>query len=126
LANTIAVIDGGSVIAQGTAAELKRGVSGDHIELTFGDQRSFDAAMRLIIDGSHSDDETRSIRVPTSEPVTTIRELLAVTDRDGLDVANIAILRPTLDDVFLALTGHQATEQPEEDRIDSTAKGLAA
>jgi len=126
LADTIAVIDGGSVIARGTAAELKRGVSGDHIELTFGDQRSFDAAMRLIIDGSHSDDETRSIRVPTSEPVTTIRELLAVTDRDGLDVANIAILRPTLDDVFLALTGHQATEQPAEDRIDSTAKGLAA
>jgi ABC-2 type transport system ATP-binding protein len=131
LANTIAVIDGGSVIAQGTAAELKRGVSGDHIELTFGDQRSFDAAMRLNIHGAQRDDETRSIRVPTNEPVTAIRELLAVTDRDGLDVANIAIIRPTLDDVFLALTGHQATEKQAtekraEDRDDLAAKGLAA
>jgi hypothetical protein len=51
--------------------------------------------------------------------------LLAVADRDGLDVANIAILRPTLDDVFMTLTGHQAT-QPTEDRNNSTAEGLAA
>jgi ABC-2 type transport system ATP-binding protein len=106
-------------------------VSGDHIELTFGDQRSFDAAMRLNIGGAQRDDETRSIRVPTNEPVTAIRELLAVTDRDGLDVANIAIIRPTLDDVFLALTGHQATEKQAtekraEDRDDLAAKGLAA
>jgi ABC-2 type transport system ATP-binding protein len=125
LADTIAVIDGGSVIAHGTAAELKRGVSGDHIELTLGDLASFDAAISLGIQGSRSDAETRSIRVPTCEPVTTIRELLAVADRDGLDVANIAILRPTLDDVFMTLTGHQAT-QPTEDRNNSTAEGLAA
>ncbi|WP_308468243.1 ATP-binding cassette domain-containing protein [Rathayibacter soli] len=106
LADMIAVIDGGTVIAGGTASELKSRVSGEHIELAFEDQRSFDTATSLALPRAVADTETLSIRVPTTGPVATIRDLLATADARALAVANIAIIKPTLDDVFLALTGH--------------------
>ncbi|HEY5221766.1 MAG TPA: ATP-binding cassette domain-containing protein [Microbacteriaceae bacterium] len=121
LAGMIAVIDGGAVIARGTASELKNRVSGEHIELTFEDQRSFDAAKSLALPRAGADGETLSIRVPTTEPVATIRELLATADARALAVANIAIIKPTLDDVFLALTGHTTSTADAARAADTSA-----
>ena len=91
LADRIAVLDGGRIIAEGTPAELKAGLDGDHVEIVFADGRTE--------------------RVATAHPVATIRELLA----DASDVESIAVVKPTLDDVFLALTGHQASETKKEE-----------
>jgi len=123
LADAIAVVEGGSVIARGTAGELKRAVGGEHIELTFEDQHSFDTARGLEIGDIRTMGETMSIQVPTTRPVATIRELLAAADRHSLAVANIAIVKPTLDDVFLTLTGHGASTTTE---AEDTHEGIAA
>ena len=108
LADAVAVIDGGTVIAHGTPTELKRAVRAEHVELTFADQRSFDAARSMSIEGVSASAEALSIQVATQAPVATIRELLAAADLHGLAIAGIEIVKPTLDDVFLTLTGHDA------------------
>jgi ABC-2 type transport system ATP-binding protein len=113
LADAIAVIDGGRVIATGTAAELKSTVRGEHVALTFDDQRSLDDALRLDLGMPAPDADALTILVPTDAPVATIRALLAVADENGLAVSGIAVEKPTLDDVFLTLTG-STQPNPEE------------
>ena len=96
LADRVAVLDGGRIIAEGTPAELKAGLDGDHVEILFADGRLE--------------------RVASADPVATIRELLA----DATDVANIAIVKPTLDDVFLALTGHATADTTVNADVETT------
>ncbi|KQV05239.1 ATP-binding cassette domain-containing protein [Leifsonia sp. Root112D2] len=119
LADRIAVLDGGRVIAEGTADELKSRLSGEHVEFAFDDAASFAAASALTIVGAHADPETLSLRVPTTNPVETIGSVLAHAGERGLTIANITIIKPSLDDVFLALTGHAAS-------TDTAAAGQSA
>jgi ABC-2 type transport system ATP-binding protein len=105
LADRIAVIDRGKVVAEGTAPELKRRLDGEHIELTFADASALATAIRLELgSGVTVDPPALTMRVPATNSVQTIRDLLARTSEHDLAIANISIIKPSLDDVFLALT----------------------
>ena len=106
LADRVAVINAGTIVATGTPAALKSGLRGDSVELTFDDAASWAIARDVDFGaGSLSDDSRNTISVASAEPVRTTRELLAIAEHHELTVSNIAIQGPTLDDVFLYLTG---------------------
>lgn len=108
LADRIAVLDGGRIVADGTPDELKRLVPGGHIRLRFADAATLDSAARLV-SGSVADDSGLALTVP-SEGVGGLRHLLDRLDAAGLKVDDLSIHTPDLDDVFFALTG--AKNQP--------------
>ena len=104
LADRIAVLDGGRIVADGTPDELKRLVPGGHIRLRFADAVALDAASRLL-DGSASDDVGLALTVPSGEGVGALRTVLDRLDAANLEVDDLSIHTPDLDDVFFALTG---------------------
>jgi ABC-2 type transport system ATP-binding protein len=111
LADRIAVIDAGAIIAEGTADDLKRGLSGERVELTFTDATAYATAARIVIgDDIECDVERLAVSVGTDQTVHTVKQLLDLMGQHDLPIDNIAIVRPSLDDVFLALTGHLTTE----------------
>jgi len=104
LAHRIAVLDGGSIVAEGTPDELKRLVPGGHISLRFTDATALERA-KLLLDGSTADPATLALSVPTSGGIGALRTLLGRLDQAGLEVDDLGIHTPDLDDVFFALTG---------------------
>ena len=110
LADRIAVLDHGKVVAAGSADELKRGVPGGHIRLRFGDPGGLDAAARTL--GGTRDDDALTLAVPGDGGVATLRTLLARLDGAGVDVDELSVHTPDLDDVFFALTGRPAEGAP--------------
>ena len=104
LADRIAVLDRGEIVAVGTAAELKRGIPGGHVRLRFADPTALDAAARLLGEGTR-DDEALTLEVPSDGGVAALRGLL---DRlGGVEVSELSVHLPDLDDVFFALTTSQ-------------------
>jgi ABC-2 type transport system ATP-binding protein len=104
LADRIAVLDKGKIVAIGTAAELKRGIPGGHVRLRFADPTALDAAARLLGEGTR-DDEALTLEVPSDGGVAALRGLL---DRlGGVEVSELSVHLPDLDDVFFALTASQ-------------------
>ncbi|RSM82615.1 daunorubicin resistance protein DrrA family ABC transporter ATP-binding protein [Kibdelosporangium aridum] len=102
LADRIAVLDHGRIMAEGTPAGLKRLIPGGHILLRFHDARTLDEAAR-VLGAATCDDEALTLQVPSDGDVKALR---AVLDRlDHLEVAGLAVHTPDLDDVFFALTG---------------------
>jgi ABC-2 type transport system ATP-binding protein len=102
LADRIALLDHGKLIAEGTPAELKRLIPGGHISLRFAHLAELEAAARVLT-ASGRDDDSLTLQVPSDGGVQSLRSLL---DRlDGIDVAELAVHTPDLDDVFLTLTG---------------------
>jgi ABC-2 type transport system ATP-binding protein len=115
LADTIAVIDQGRVIAEGTSDELKTQVGGERLEVRLDDPgRADDAVAALGALGPASVDDGL-VRVPLRRREGAIAEAIRALDRAGVGVDDIVLRTPTLDDVFLELTGHRA-EEPEEER----------
>jgi ABC-2 type transport system ATP-binding protein len=106
LADRIALLDHGRLIAEGTADELKRLIPGGHIALTFADTHLLDAAHDLIGPGI-ADPEALTLQVPSDGSVRAIRELLILLDERSIDIADLSVHTPDLDDVFLTLTGRQ-------------------
>ncbi|HEX6345861.1 ATP-binding cassette domain-containing protein [Umezawaea sp.] len=104
LADRIAVLDHGKLVAEGTAEELKRLVPGGHISLRFADATALDTAVRSLGDVPR-DDDALVLRVPSDGGVASLRGLLARLDADAVEVAELTVHTPDLDDVFLAITG---------------------
>ncbi|MFI9572862.1 ATP-binding cassette domain-containing protein [Microbispora rosea] len=104
LADRIAVLDQGRLVAEGTAGELKRRIPGSHIRLRFTSRDELDAAAR-ILPGATRDDEELTMRVPGDGGVRSLRALLEQLDAHSVDVEELSVHTPDLDDVFLALTG---------------------
>jgi ABC-2 type transport system ATP-binding protein len=109
LADRIAVLDRGHIVAEGTPGELKRQVPGSHIQLRFADVAALDAAVR-ILPGSTRDDEALTLRVPGNGGTKSVRDLLDRLDGHSIEAEEFSVRTPDLDDVFLALTGHPSTE----------------
>ena len=111
LADRVAILDGGRLIAQGTTQELKRLIPGGRIDLRFADaakQRAGAEALQVPV----PDGEAVALQVPTDGNVATLRRVLRELDESGVDVDELAIHDPDLDDVFLALTGrHDESEE---------------
>ncbi len=109
LADRIAVLDQGKLVAQGTPAELKRQIPGSHVRLRFAGDLELDAAMRVLT-GSSRDDEDLVLRVPSDGGAKSVRDLLTQLDTHSIDVEEFSVHTPDLDDVFLALTGRTSTK----------------
>jgi ABC-2 type transport system ATP-binding protein len=105
LADMIAVLDQGHVVARGTADELKRQIPGTHVQLRFATVAELDAAARVITNSTR-DDEALSLRVPGDGGTKSLRALLDRLGEYSLDAESCTVHTPDLDDVFLALTGH--------------------
>ena len=111
LADRIAVLDRGRIVAEGTPAELKRRIPGAHIRLRFADAASLEAAARALPEGTR-DDEELVLRVPNEGGLASLRDVLARLG-DGVAVEDLSIHTPDLDDVFFALTGNPVKEQTQ-------------
>jgi ABC-2 type transport system ATP-binding protein len=117
LADNIVVIDGGKVIAEGTADELKAKVGSDRVEVVVAKNSSFDKALALLSSDKtvQSDSEARTISVASKGGVKKLKEVLQILENDKVTVDSVSLQRPTLDDVFLTLTGHAATKDEAEE-----------
>ncbi len=104
LAHRIAVLDHGKVVAQGSPAELKRLVPGGHIRLTFATAGEL-ARAALILGSASVDEEAMTLQLPNDGGTRSLRELLDRLDGASLDVGELTVQTPDLDDVFLSLTG---------------------
>ncbi|MFJ2192444.1 MULTISPECIES: ATP-binding cassette domain-containing protein [unclassified Kitasatospora] len=111
LADRIAVLDQGRLVAEGTAEELKRRIPGGHIRLEFTDERDLTAAARLL-DASPEPDSL-ALQVPGSG-VRALRAVLDRLDQEGIEPETLSVHTPDLDDVFLALTSRPGAEKKQE------------
>ena len=108
LADRVVVIDHGKVIAEGTAPELKKKIGDDRLELGFANKKYFDKALKeLGRKVSDSDEEAMHIVLEIKDTNKDVRQTLEALEKAKLPVDSMAIRKPTLDDVFLSLTGKE-------------------
>jgi ABC-2 type transport system ATP-binding protein len=110
LADRIAVLDQGRLVAAGTPEELKRQVPGTHVRLRFAEAAELDAAARVLA-GSTRDDQELTLRVPSDGGSRSLRAVLDRLDEHELSAEEFSVHTPDLDDVFLALTGHASEKE---------------
>jgi ABC-2 type transport system ATP-binding protein len=126
LADTIAVIDGGKVIAEGTSDELKDRVGGEVLAIAVADRADLEktaAALQGLGSGSPKTDDAGGVTLPVGTDATSVlTEAVRRLDDAGIKLADIALHRPSLDDVFLALTGHAAEETADGDQDEGKKK----
>jgi ABC-2 type transport system ATP-binding protein len=118
LADRIVVIDEGKIIAEGTADELKAKVGGERIEVIVHDPAAVTQAEEILQRGSDGqcvvDSHTRKLTVPTGSGSKGLVLVIRDLDEAGIVIDDIALRRPTLDDVFLELTGHYAEDHAKD------------
>jgi ABC-2 type transport system ATP-binding protein len=116
LADNIAVLDRGRVVAEGTPADLKRRVPGGHVALRFAALPALEAATRLL-PAALRDDDNLTLQVPGDGSVTMLRALLGQFDDAAIDVEQLSIHTPNLDDVFFAVTGRLPNADVESQKV---------
>ena len=136
LAHDIAVVDHGKVIARGTSDQLKAQTGGERIEVVVHERDEIGAAEAVL--GKHSvhgaaqsgvsvEQHTRRLTVPVAGGAKLLAEVIRELDSRGIEIDDIGLRRPTLDDVFISLTGHAAEEegerQPRRGRPQPSADG---
>jgi ABC-2 type transport system ATP-binding protein len=127
LADNIVVIDHGQIIAEGTADLLKSQVGGERLEVVVADPARLGQARELLFSVASGDPTTderaRRVSIPVSTGTASLVEALRRLDAAGIAVSDVALRRPTLDDVFLSLTGHAAeAEDPSKDEKTVVAR----
>ncbi len=118
LASSISVIDGGHIIAEGTADELKAKVGGDVLDLTLAERAQLQPALaalqRAFLLGEGDtviDPDLGRVQVPVPSGPGALVDAMRILDAEGIAIGDLALRRPSLDDVFLTLTGHTAEDQ---------------
>ncbi len=118
LADTIAVVDHGRIIARGTADELKSQVGGERIEVVVRERADVSRAIELLSHDVHGevsiDEHTRRLTVPSLGGAGVLVQVVRDLDEAGIAIDDIGLRRPTLDDVFLSLTGHASAPDDTE------------
>lgn len=122
LADRISVVDRGQIIAEGTADELKTSVGADYIDVRVDRPDQLDAVGMLVSDVAGAADavtidvDRHVVSARVSHRVEALSQTLRALERAGIIAADVAVRRPTLDDVFLHLTGDQATDRQRADQ----------
>jgi ABC-2 type transport system ATP-binding protein len=118
LADEIVVIDHGRVIARGDADELKDEIGGDRVEVTIEDAAELDRVVALLATfqakagGARLDVGSRSVTLPVRDTTAIVPAVVRLLDGEGIGVTDVVARRPTLDDVFLQLTGRAPDDEP--------------
>jgi ABC-2 type transport system ATP-binding protein len=132
LADSIAVIDNGRVIAEGTSDELKASIGGQRVEINLVSEKDSRSAAAVLKKFGKSDpvvsSDGRALTVASDDAPAALQKILAAFEASGTQLFDAGMRRPTLDDVFLKLTGHTATddEQHDADEAAATAKKKGA
>ncbi|MFI5683716.1 ATP-binding cassette domain-containing protein [Streptomyces sp. NPDC051636] len=118
LAHDIAVVDHGRVIAKGTSDQLKARTGGERVEVVVHEREHIQTAAEVLRGFGKGDttveDHTRKLTVPVTGGAKLLAEVIRELDTRGIEIDDIGLRRPTLDDVFLSLTGHVAEAKDEE------------
>jgi len=130
LADLIAVVDHGKIIARGTADDLKSQVGGERVEVVVHDPSRLEDAREVVgrccVANPSVDQHTRRLTAPTEGGAQQLVTIIRSLDEAGIAIDDIGLRRPTLDDVFLSLTGHAAEEiEPEDERVPSSTRRSA-
>ena len=110
LADRIAILDRGKLVAEGTPDELKRRIPGGHVLLRFADPGGLESAA-LAVGESSRDDDALTLQVPIDGSVGSLKAVLDRLDAESSSVEGLSVHTPDLDDVLFALTGHHDTEK---------------
>lgn len=123
------MVDHGKVIARGTSDELKARTGGERVEVVVH-ERARIAEAREVLAGfgkgeTTVEEHTRKLTVPVSGGARLLAEVIRELDGRGIEIDDIGLRRPTLDDVFISLTGHAAEREAEEENGDGRGGGGA-
>ena len=121
LAGTIAVVDRGRVIAEGTSAQLKAKMGGERVQITVdpvSDLATARDVLGRLADGlPHVDSAARTVEAPVAGGARRVPEIVRELDAAGVVLEDLGVRRPSLDDVFLTLTGHAAVDAAESEKV---------